>query len=36
VVAAGPVIAVVIGTLAGLDPALKAARLSPTVALRAI
>jgi putative ABC transport system permease protein len=36
VVAAGPVISVVIGALAGLYPSLKAARLSPTVALRAI
>ncbi|MDR2348093.1 MAG: ABC transporter permease [Bifidobacteriaceae bacterium] len=36
VVVAGPGISVVIGALAGLYPALKAARLSPTVALRAI
>ncbi|MDR1633576.1 MAG: ABC transporter permease [Bifidobacteriaceae bacterium] len=36
VVAAGPGISVVVGVLAGLYPSLKAARLSPTVALRAI
>jgi putative ABC transport system permease protein len=36
VLAAGPGISVVIGALAGLYPSLKAARLSPTVALRAV
>ncbi|MDR0626345.1 MAG: ABC transporter permease [Bifidobacteriaceae bacterium] len=36
VIAAGPAISVVIGALAGLYPSLKAARVSPTVALRAI
>jgi putative ABC transport system permease protein len=36
VIAAGPAISVAIGALAGLYPSLKAARLSPTVALRAI
>ncbi|MDR2565108.1 MAG: ABC transporter permease [Bifidobacteriaceae bacterium] len=36
VIAAGPAISVVVGALAGLYPSLKAARLSPTVALRAI
>ncbi|MBK7820425.1 MAG: ABC transporter permease [Tessaracoccus sp.] len=34
--AAGPGIAVVVGALAGLYPAVRAARLSPTVALRAV
>ncbi|MFF7635292.1 hypothetical protein ACFZB9_19365 [Kitasatospora sp. NPDC008050] len=32
--AAGPVTAVVVGALAGLYPALRAARMSPTNALR--
>jgi putative ABC transport system permease protein len=36
VVAAGPGISVAVGALAGLYPSLKAARVSPTVALRAI
>ncbi|MDR1441101.1 MAG: ABC transporter permease [Bifidobacteriaceae bacterium] len=36
VLAAAPVLAVIIGALAGLYPSLKAARLSPTVALRAV
>ncbi|MDR1824399.1 MAG: ABC transporter permease [Bifidobacteriaceae bacterium] len=36
VMGAGPGISVVLGALAGLYPSLKAARVSPTVALRAI
>jgi putative ABC transport system permease protein len=36
VVAAGPGVAVVVGAVAGLYPALRAARLSPTLALRAV
>jgi putative ABC transport system permease protein len=36
VLAAGPAISVAIGALAGLYPSMKAARLSPTVALRAV
>jgi putative ABC transport system permease protein len=34
--AAGPVIALVVGAVAGLQPALKAARLAPTEALRGV
>jgi putative ABC transport system permease protein len=34
--AAGPVIAVIVGAVAGLQPALKAARLAPTEALRGV
>lgn len=36
VAAASPVIAVLVGAVAGLYPALRAARLSPTLALRAV
>ncbi|MDR1187919.1 MAG: ABC transporter permease [Bifidobacteriaceae bacterium] len=36
IVGAGPVLSIVIGAIAGLYPSLKAARLSPTVALRAV
>jgi putative ABC transport system permease protein len=36
VLLAGPGISVAVGALAGFYPSLKAARLSPTVALRAI
>ncbi len=36
VVAAGPALSVVVGALAGLQPAVRAARLSPTTALRSI
>ncbi|MEV7693598.1 ABC transporter permease [Microbacterium sp. NPDC089189] len=34
--AAGPVLSVVVGAIAGLQPAVRAARLSPTAALRSI
>ena len=36
VLAGSPGVAVLVGALAGLAPALRAARLSPTVALRAV
>ena len=35
-VVAGPVLSVVVGALAGLQPAVKAARVAPVVALRAV
>ncbi|MFT4229122.1 MAG: ABC transporter permease, partial [Microbacterium sp.] len=36
VLAAGIVLSVLVGVLAGLQPAAKAARLSPTAALRSV
>lgn len=36
VLIAGPVVSVLVGALSGLQPAIRAARLSPTVALRSI
>ncbi|GAA1557612.1 ABC transporter permease [Brevibacterium picturae] len=36
ILAAGPIVSVIVGALAGLQPAARAARLSPTTALRSI
>jgi putative ABC transport system permease protein len=36
VLVAGPLIAIVVGVVAGLYPALSASRLSPTIALRTV